>query len=92
MEVLEPPILSDAAIAQRKEASAAEASGSIAIARRPAHEDWSTCQHLKDAFGLALTVLEKSNDSGAQNAGAALNLADVRSCICDSCFVYHIDH
>jgi hypothetical protein len=71
MEVVEPPILSDAAIAQRKESS-----GSITVARRPMHEDWTTCQHLKDAFGLALTVLERSSDSGSQNAGAALSLAE----------------
>lgn len=78
VEVLDPPVLSEAATAQRKEVSAEESSRSIALARRPMLEEWKTCQHLKDAYGLALTVLEKSSDSGAQNAGAALSLADVR--------------
>ena len=80
MEVVEPPILSETATAQRKEASVAEPSNSISVARpRPTQEDFAACKHLQEAFGLALTVLEKSSDSGALNAGAALSLSDVRS-------------
>jgi hypothetical protein len=73
MEVMDPPILRAEAIEQRKEAS-----GSITVASAPVHEEWTTFQFLKDALGLALTVLEKSSDSGVQNAGAAVSLAEVR--------------
>lgn len=78
MEVAEPPILSEEARTVRQEGSDSEGSRRLGAARIGTHEDWKTCAHLKDAFGLALTVLEKSGDSGAQNPTAAVCLADVR--------------
>ena len=77
MEVLEAPLLSDAAAAQR---AAAEASAdAICVARRRMPAGFATCQHLQDAFGLALTVLEQSSDNGVQNAAAAMSLSEVRT-------------